>query len=146
MSHFPAVSSLELVSLPEFSDTRGNLLALQFEKIIPFEVARAFVVRDVPSGQVRGKHAHLRCSQFLVCIHGYLSVTVADESSRKTFLLNSPTRGLAIPPMIWAEQFDHSKDAILLVFASHPYEPLDYIDDFDRLVDLRNSRTAAIEG
>ena len=33
--------------------------------------------------------------------------------------------------MVWAAQYAHTEDAVLLVLASHPYDPNDYIRDFE---------------
>jgi hypothetical protein len=38
--------------------------------------------------------------------------------------------------MIWAIQFRYSPDAMLLVFASDPYDPDDYIRDYDEFLSL----------
>jgi hypothetical protein len=37
---------------------------------------------------------------------------------------------LYIPPLIWGVQYNYTSDAVLLVFASHVYDPDDYIRDF----------------
>ena len=39
--------------------------------------------------------------------------------------------GSMFRPMIWAVQYKYSPDALLLVFASDPYDPDDYIRDYD---------------
>ena len=36
--------------------------------------------------------------------------------------------------MVWASQFRYSPDAVLLVLASHPYDPDDYIRDYGDFV------------
>jgi len=33
--------------------------------------------------------------------------------------------------MIWGTQWRHSRDAVLLVLASHPYDAADYIRDYE---------------
>ena len=33
--------------------------------------------------------------------------------------------------MVWSTQYKYTEDAILLVFASDPYDPDDYIRDYD---------------
>jgi hypothetical protein len=33
--------------------------------------------------------------------------------------------------MVWAIQYKYSSDALLLVFASDPYDPGDYIRDYE---------------
>ena len=35
-----------------------------------------------------------------------------------------------MPPMIWGTQYQYSKDAVLLVFASEPYDAADYIREY----------------
>jgi hypothetical protein len=56
-------------------------------------------------------------------------------------LLDAPNLGIYIPPMIWAVQYRYSADAMLLVFASEPYEPSDYIRDYDEFLDETRSGT-----
>jgi len=46
-------------------------------------------------------------------------------------LLDAPDVGLYLPPMVWAIQYKYSSDALLLVFASDPYDPADYIRDYE---------------
>jgi len=36
-----------------------------------------------------------------------------------------------IGPMIWAEQFDYSEDAVLLVLTSDYFDETDYIRNYD---------------
>jgi hypothetical protein len=38
--------------------------------------------------------------------------------------------------MVWASQFKYSADAVLLVLASHRYDPDDYIRDYDDFLAL----------
>ena len=39
--------------------------------------------------------------------------------------------------MVWGTQYRYAPDAMLLVFASHPYDPDDYIRDYDEFVAAR---------
>lgn len=103
---------------------------LELERLLPFRTERAFFVYDVPSTQVRGEHAHKRCWQFLVCLRGACTALTDDGRERTEWRLDAPAKGLVIPPMIWGEQYAYTKDAVLAVFASHAYDPLDYINDY----------------
>ena len=60
-----------------------------------------------------------------------MRILVEDGTSSETVLLNDPTQGLYIGPMVWREMFDFSEDAVLLVLASRHYEEADYIRDHD---------------
>ena len=116
--------------IPLFRDPRGNLTVGEFERTLPFTPKRFFMTLDVPSFDLRGEHAHRTCHQFLLCVHGSCAVVVDDGINREEFLLDRPTFGIHIPPMVWATEYKHSSDSRLLVFASEYYDPADYIRDY----------------
>jgi dTDP-4-dehydrorhamnose 3,5-epimerase-like enzyme len=93
-------------------------------------------VYDVPGKDVRGEHAHRECTQFLVCVRGSVSVVVDDGRASEEIVLNGPDTGLLVPPMVWAVQYRYTPDAMLLVLASHEYDPDDYIRDYDQFLSL----------
>ena len=91
---------------------------------------------DVPNESVRGAHAHRFCAQMLVCLAGGVSCLVDDGSAREEIRLDSPTVGLHIPAMIWGTQWKYTRDAVLLVLASHPYDSADYIREYEEYLAL----------
>jgi len=133
------VSGVKLFNLPRISDIRGSLSVGEFQKNIPFEVNRYFLVFDVPSTETRGEHAHKECHQFLLCVSGKVSVVADDGANRQEFLLDKPNLGLHLPPMTWGIQYKYSSDAVLLVFASHYYDSNDYIRDYSEFISLANA-------
>lgn len=65
---------------------------------------------------------------------------LADDGSRRIDVeLNSPDQGIHLPPMIWGTQYKYSKDAVLLVFASEPYDSDEYIRDYTEFKSLANA-------
>lgn len=129
-----ALEGVELIHLKSVKDLRGELLAVEFEKQIPFPVRRVFYVMNVPSHHVRGEHAHLKCHQALVCLQGSIRVEADNGRGRHGYLLDSPEKCLWLKPMIWASQFEYSQNSVLAVFASHGYDPDDYIRDYEDFV------------
>jgi UDP-2-acetamido-3-amino-2,3-dideoxy-glucuronate N-acetyltransferase len=123
-----------LIELPVHADMRGALVAGELDGILPFAPRRYFVVFNVPSRHVRGEHAHRECAQFLTCLAGSLAVHLDDGERRVEVELDSPGRGLLVPPMVWASQFRYSPDAVLLVLASHPYRADDYLRDYEEFL------------
>lgn len=109
---------------------RGNLTVGEFGRELPFLPQRYFLTYAIPSMQTRGAHAHRECAQFLVSTHGNCHLVVDDGENREEFCLNRPTFGVLVPPMVWAVEHMHSPDSVLLVLASHPYQPQDYIRDY----------------
>lgn len=132
----PGPGGSRLHELQLATDMRGSLVAGEFERSIPFAVKRYFTVFDVPSREVRGEHAHRQCHQFLVCVRGSVNVVADDGRVREEFVLDRPQRGLHLPPMVWGVQYKYSPDAVLLVLASHWYDPDDYIRDYDEFLAL----------
>jgi len=140
---FPSrVRGVALHRLPLKRDMRGSLTVAEFPREIPFVPKRWFAVFDVPGSEIRGEHAHRSCHLFLVCVRGACSVVVDDAEKREEFRLDHPTLGLHLPPMVWGTQYKHTNDAVLLVFASEPYDPDDYIRDYQTFLDeARRSRS-----
>ena len=136
-----SVRGVTLRRFPSFKDLRGRLSAGSFVEDVPFTVKRFFTVYEVPSKYVRGEHAHKTCHQFLICVHGQLTLMVDDGSNREEILLDGPEVGVYIPPMVWATQNLYSENSVLLVLASHEYDPSDYIRDYDEF--LRQIETRA---
>ena len=128
------VKGVFVQALTDVADLRGNLVAGEIGEFLPFEVKRFFVVHGVSSRQIRGQHAHRKCHQFLVCVRGSCRVIADDGKHRQEFLLDTPARGVYLPPKTWGVQYDYSNDASLLVFASHAYDPADYVRDYDQFL------------
>lgn len=128
------VSGVRLVPLTRAIDLRGSLAAGDVGRHVPFQPQRFFTVFDVPTAEVRGAHAHRECEQFLVCLSGSVHAIVDDGTTREEYRLDSPDRGLYMPRMTWGTQYKYSRDAVLLVLASLPYDNEDYIRDYDEFI------------
>jgi UDP-2-acetamido-3-amino-2,3-dideoxy-glucuronate N-acetyltransferase len=126
-----SVGGVTLHKLTRADDMRGLLVSGEVDRHLPFVPQRVFSVMKVPSKDVRGAHAHRRCEQFLMCPVGSVAVVVDDGSSREEVILDDPSLGLYLPAMTWGVQYRYTADALLLVLASRPYEPEDYIRDYD---------------
>lgn len=132
------VRDVTIHKLPLIPDIRGSLTVAEFEQHIPFLPKRYFMVFDVPSKETRGEHAHRACHQFLICVRGSCAVLADDGVNRTEALLDSPDKGIYLPPMIWGVQYKYSEDAVLLVFASHHYDAADYIRNYSEFIEEVN--------
>lgn len=124
------LDSARLMRLTTAVDMRGSLVAQEFDDGFPFIPRRFFFVYGVPSRDVRGEHAHRECQQFLVCVNGSVSAVTDDGTTRTEHHLDRPDVGLYMPAMTWGTQYAYSPDAVLVVFASHGYDPEDYIRNY----------------
>lgn len=131
-----SVRGVTLNRLKNVEDMRGKLSVGEFGRDIPFDVKRYFLVYEVPTVEIRGEHAHLRCEQFLIAVKGSVHVVADDGKNREQFVLENPGVGLYMPPMTWGIQYRYSADAVLLVLASQHYDHADYVRDYDEFLKL----------
>lgn len=124
------------VNVPTFSDERGSLSVLEASDDVPFQINRLYYLYDVPSKSVRGQHAHRELEQIMIAVAGSLTLCLETSSGQEEFQLESPSRGVYVPQMTWRELTDFSTDTVCLVVASRPYEPEDYIHDYDEFKEL----------
>ena len=116
-----------LYRFKNFTDQRGSLTVVDLDLSLPFLPRRMFTIQDVPENHFRGNHAHKQCHQLLICLNGSCRVMIDDGKTRADVLLDSCTVGLHVPPMTWGVQYNFSRDAVLQVLASAPYDAEDYI-------------------
>ena len=126
------MASVREVTFVPRGDERGKLIPLEADgEEVPFDVKRVYYIFDTTPGTVRGKHAHRRLSQALVCVSGACTIVCElPDGTRSEHRLDWPTKGLVIEGVVWREMKDFSKDAVLMVLASEHYDPTDYIRDY----------------
>ena len=118
----------------QHGDERGQLVALEEFKDLPFEIKRVYYMYDTGEGIHRGFHAHKTLKQILICIHGSCKVLLDNGQEKKIVSLEKPYEGLYISHNMWREMYDFSPDAVLMVLASEYYDESDYIRDYDQFL------------
>ncbi len=119
----------EIIDLTTYTDERWRLTVVTNDQsVVPFDIKRQFRVYDV-NYKERGAHRHHITQQLLICLHGSCEVHNNDGHKREIFNLNTPSKGLLVQPTDFHTMTNFTKDAILMVFASHPYNKDDYIYD-----------------
>ncbi|WKE66784.1 FdtA/QdtA family cupin domain-containing protein [Gallaecimonas kandeliae] len=124
------MSIIKLIDLPELSDSRGGLVAIESGLSIPFDIKRVYYIFGTCEGMVRGFHAHKALEQVAVCVSGKCRMILDNGKSREECWLDSPSKGILIENMQWREMHDFSDDCVLLVLASEHYDEGDYIRDY----------------
>ncbi len=119
----------KLIKLFNHEDERGNLVAIEAQKDIPFSVKRVYYIWGAGLNVVRGKHAHNNLQQLIICLSGSCDFYLEDETGERVITLNNPSEGLYLSGIVWREFTNLTRDCILLVLASEKYDPEDYIRD-----------------
>lgn len=116
--------------------SNGSLCAYGKKEGVPFPIQRVFTVW-AKKGEIRGMHAHKKCSQLLLCVHGKISVECDDGKKKRRYILNHEGQGLLIPPKIWAKQKYLDSKAVMVVFCDRRYEKEDYIRNYRSFLALK---------
>jgi len=119
-----------------FSDSRGQLIPIEFNKI-NFEVKRVFIVKNVPVGTIRGNHSHHETIQYIFCMDGDVDVILHDGLTEKTFNLKKGN-AILVPNLIWDSQKFNKKNSEIMVLCSTIFDLSDYIFNFDEFKQIVN--------
>lgn len=121
----------QIIKLPKFLDKRGNLSFIEEENHIPFKIQRTYWIYDVPGGEARGGHAYKTNEEFIVALSGSFDVILDNGKEKKIFSLNRSYYGLYVPKGLWRQMENFSTNSLALILASTPYNPSDYIYDYN---------------
>ena len=124
--------NVQMLEFPQHVDERGHLVVVEGLKDIPFEIKRVFYIYGSDPDVVRGCHANRKSEFVLINVAGQSKVRARDGlGNEAVFSINRPHTGLYLPKMIWKDMYDFSPDSVLLVLSSEPYDPDEYIRDYD---------------
>ncbi len=93
----------QLLDFKVHGNHQGKLVALEKGQEFPFDIKRVYYIWDTERGIVRGKHAHRRLEQVIVCIAGSCDFVLDDGTERINLHLNNPAQGIHIKHNIWRE-------------------------------------------
>lgn len=124
----------KLIQRPGLNKSEGSLCVAEANsESVPFDIKRVYYSYGVEAGIVRGRHAHKTLEQLLICVYGEIEVSMDNGKGEiENIILNDPSEGLYVGPSMWHTMKWLKSDSILLVLASHHYDPKDYIHDYDQ--------------
>ena len=86
----------KVINFQQHGDDRGQLVALETSKEIPFLVKRVYYMYDTGEGVRRGYHAHKELKQILICVHGSCKIHLDDGFETAEVTLDKPYEGLYV--------------------------------------------------
>ncbi len=133
-------SNIEKVKMLEFvehGDEKGNLVVVEGNIDVPFDIKRAFYIYGSDPDIIRGQHANKKTEFVLINVAGTSKVKIKDGKGNEIiYSLNRPKTGLYIPSMVWKEMYDFSDDSVLLCLASEHYDDTEYVRDYEKYMNL----------
>ena len=124
------VDDINITKININKDERGDLGFIESNKDLPFAIERIFYITNTPKKVIRGNHAHKLMSEFLIALTGKIRVFCDDGIKERSFILDSPDKGLLIPPTIWTKQIYLEKRTTLIALSDRKYEQNDYIINY----------------
>jgi len=129
------MNEAKIINLPKIIDQRGNLSFVEEYKHVPFKIKRTYWIYDVPGGENRGGHAYKENEEFIVALSGSFDVIIDNGVTKEVFSLNRSYYGLYVPKGMWRYMENFSTNSLALILASIPYNPSDYIYDYNEFKD-----------
>jgi hypothetical protein len=118
------LDAVRQIAVPQFSDQRGELYALERLRPLPFTPVRTFVITDVPPGKHRAEHL-VSCDQFLWMLMGACQAAVRPEAGsedQRCFGLAARGPGLYLPEGIWLDLYQFLPGSVLMCLAAAGYD------------------------
>ena len=128
------LSEVKEIYFDSLGDDRGQLVALEQHKSIPFDIKRVYYMIHTLADVKRGLHAHKQLEQVAICLTGSCTINVESLAGKQGFTLADPHDGLYMGGLVWRELSDFSEDCVVVVIASELYSEDDYIRDYNEFL------------
>lgn len=137
------INSVRMLEFKQLGDNRGNLVVIEGNQEVPFDIKRIFYIYGSDCNVVRGNHANRNSEFVLVNVSGKSKVKVKDGLGNEiVFSLTRPHTGVYLPRMVWKEMYDFSEDSVLLCLSSEHYDEDEYIRDYSDYVQIVSEHIA----
>tara|TARA_Y100000590_G_C15520418_1_gene939170 strand:+ start:467 stop:859 length:393 start_codon:yes stop_codon:yes gene_type:complete len=121
---------LKILNQRKIVHKNGQLVVFEKSKKINFKIKRVFVIKSNRL-QIRGKHAHKKCTQLLNCPTGSVEIYYENKTGVKSkLILSRPDQFLIIPPLTWCVQKYLKNNSILIGICDQKYKESDYIRSY----------------
>lgn len=127
---------LKYFTVPFKGEEGAPLAVYEANKDLPFEIKRVYFIYGTNTNVKRGKHAHKKLKQAIVCVKGSCKITFDDGINKKTIFLNDPHKAVYLEPQYWHELHDLSADAVLVVMCDDYYNEDDYLRSYDDFLEF----------
>ena len=111
------------IRIKKVTEPDGILYVMENHREIPFDIQRIFLVTNVLEGKTRGDHATKKTRLILFPVSGSCKVVVDDGKTKETFLMDDPSEGLLIEPMVWRSMQEFTPDCVMMAVCDRPFEP-----------------------
>ncbi len=124
-----SLKKINIIRITSNKDHRGILSAIEQQTDVPFNIRRIFYLHNIKGN--RGGHALKNTDELLIALAGSFKIKLFDGKTSKIFVMNSPSKGLFIPRLVFLDMYDFTENAVCLVLTNRKYNTNEYLRTHD---------------
>ena len=127
----------KIIKLEVCRDERGELIAVENSRNIPFDIKRVFFLFNLTQDAKRAQHANMKAGQLILCLDGNCEILLDDGKDKKVAIkLSRKDEAVYVEPAIWIEISGFSKDCMLLAMSEAYYDRKDQVHDYQEFAKI----------
>ena len=122
--------SFKTFKLKKITDINGSLVLIDPKKFPEFRIKRFFILYG-KKNDVRGNHAHKRCTQIFIALSGKIELEISNKRTKKKIIFNLKKNiGVYVKPLNWCIIKFLKKNSSILVLCNYKFSEKEYIRKF----------------
>ncbi len=121
------------LKLKKFINNNGTLIPFYLKDFKDFKIKRFFILHG-KKNSIRGDHAHKKCTQIFIAIHGKIEIKISKNKKKKYSLNTKNTKVLVVPPLHWCKINFLEKKSSVLVLCDVKFSENEYIRDYNKFL------------
>lgn len=130
---------IRTIQLKKIIESNGSVLPVYLKKFKDFNIKRFFIIEG-KKNDVRGDHAHKKCTQIFIPINGSVKINIFKKNNSVKKLYSKKPYALVVPPMHWVKIKFISKFSSVLTLCNFKYDENEYIREFNQFLKLLNKK------
>lgn len=124
-----------IIKLDIHQDQRGDLIAIENSRSIPFDIKRVFYIFNISRDTKRAQHANMKAQEIILCLNGCCEILLDNGKGQKTNIkLNKKDEAIYIEAGIWIEMSEFSEDCLILAMSDIYYDRKYQIHDYQEFI------------
>lgn len=126
-------------SLRSFQSQGYGLTPVEFKDVAPFDVKRAYYLKNFAVGATTGEHCHKIEEEIFIVAEGAVTIIIDKGSGKEEIVLNE-NDAVFVPAYVWHGFKDPRKNCVILALSSTNYSPdrSDYVDSYEEYLQIRD--------
>jgi dTDP-4-dehydrorhamnose 3,5-epimerase-like enzyme len=125
----------KIIMLDINEDERGQLVAIESNRNIPFDIKRVFYIFNITQNAIRSQHANMKAQEVILCLNGCCELLLDNGKGQKiNITLSRKNKAVYVEPKIWIELSKFSKDCLVMVMTDTYYDRKYQIHDYQEFI------------